>query len=332
LKGKRRKGLIILGIIVLVAGILAGAGIVAKGTSNYEAAVKSLARAPVGCTTTLVFDKAATFTLYVETKGKLSELSGDCDANGGSYSHPDPKLPKVSMTLVDSNGGEIDLQRGVTAKYDVAGYEGTGVRTMKIPAAGTYRLNVESDDSDFAVAIGKNPKEDADLMLVIGGSVALGGLVLGLLFILLGLRRRRPDPSPVIAARLPTWSPGTRPGITPIGPPGLPAHPGYRLDPPPPTIQPSLLPGQPPIRLPETHVGGTFAPPTFAPPPPPGAAPVVPTEQSPVAPLYVPPPPDSEAHEAQLPEQPTLPTLPPTPPSGGWTQPKSDEPDDDQRA
>ncbi len=158
-KGKRRKGLIIFGIILVVAGIVGGAGIVAKGMSNYEAAVKSLARAPVGCTTTLEFDKPATFTIYVETKGKLSELSGDCDASGGSYSHPGSKLPKVSMTLVDSNGEEIDLQRGVTAEYDVAGYEGIGVRTMRIPEAGTYRLNVESDESDFAVAIGKNPKD-----------------------------------------------------------------------------------------------------------------------------------------------------------------------------
>lgn len=330
-KGKRRRGLIILGIILLVAGIVGGAGIVAKGMSNYEAAVKSLARAPVGCTTTLVFDQPATFTIYVETKGKLSELSGDCDASGGSYSHPGPKLPKVSMTLLDSNGGEIDLQRGVTAEYDVAGYEGTGVRTMQIPEAGTYRLNVESDESDFAIAIGKNPKDDADLMLVVGGAVALGGLVLGLLFILLGLRRRRPDPSPAIAARLPTWTPATYTGVAPSGPPGLPSHPGYRLDPPPPLTQPIQLPGQPPIRLPETPPGGTFAPPTFAPPPSP-VAPVVPTDQSPVAPVYVPPPPDVQAPDIPVPEQPRLPTLPPTPPSGGRTQPNPDEPDDDQPA
>ena len=135
----------------------------AKGMSNYKDAVKSLARAPVGCTTTLVFDKPATFTVYIETKGKLGELSGDCEAIGSTYSHPGDKLPKVSMTLVDSNGDEVDLQRGVTATYDIDGYVGTAVRTVNIEEAGTYHLNVESDETDFAVAIGKNPKDDNDL-------------------------------------------------------------------------------------------------------------------------------------------------------------------------
>ncbi|MEP7203834.1 MAG: hypothetical protein ABI894_14560 [Ilumatobacteraceae bacterium] len=315
MKGKRRKGLIIFGIILLMVGILGGGAIVAKGMANYKDAVKSLARAPVGCTTTLVFDKPATYTVYVETKGKLGELSGDCEANGGSYTHPGAKLPKVSMTLLDSNGDEVTLQRGVTAEYDVDGYEATAVRTVRIPEAGTYRLNVESDESDFAVAIGKNPKDDNDLMLLIGGSVALGGLVLGLLLFLLGLRRRRPDPSQIRPAPLPTWSPAPY-GVTPTGPPGMPSHPGFRSEPPPMT-QPVQYPGQPPIRLPETPPGGSFAPPTLAPPsaPAPEAAPVHPTDQRPVAPMYVPPTPDVDDSETST--LPTLPTLPPTPPSSG---------------
>ena len=82
-KGKRRRGLIVLGIIVLVAGSWVVQRSWRRALSNYEEAVKSLARAPVGCTTTLVFDKPATFTIYVETKGKLGELGGDCEATGG---------------------------------------------------------------------------------------------------------------------------------------------------------------------------------------------------------------------------------------------------------
>jgi hypothetical protein len=313
----------IFGIILLLAGILGGGAIVAKGMSNYKDAVKSLARAPVGCTTTLVFDKPSTFTVYVETKGKLSELSGDCEATGGSYTHPGPKLPKVSMTLVDSNGDEVDLDRGVTASYDVDGYEGTAVRTVKIPEAGTYRLNVESDESDFAVAIGKNPKDDNDLMLVIGGSVALGGVILGLLFFLLGLRRRRPDPALASRAPLPGFPPGPYTGVAPTGPPGMPSHPGFRTEPPPPMTEPIQVPGQPPIRLPETPPGGTFAPPTLAPPSS-DAAPVSPADQYPVAPMYVAP-----TNEANAPEPPTLPTLPPRPPSGGWPKPDDENADDE---
>jgi hypothetical protein len=303
-KGKRRKGLLIFGLILFVGGILGGGAVVAKGMSNYKEAVKSLARAPVGCTTTLVFDKPAKFTIYAETKGKLSELSGDCEANGGSYEHPGDKLPKLSLTLVDSSGEEVDLERGVTATYDVDGYKGTGVRTMQITEAGTYRLNVESDDSDFAIAIGKNPKDDNDLMLVIGGSIALGGIVLGLLFFLLGLRRRRPSPALASTgpAPLPGWPAGQYPGMAPTGPP---THQGFRPEPPPVT-QPTPVPGQPPVRLPDTSPGGTFAPPTFAPPSSPDIATGPPTVvQPPTAP-------------------PTLPTLPPTSP-GVWTKPDDEE-------
>ncbi|MGZ4767448.1 MAG: hypothetical protein ACXVLX_02185, partial [Ilumatobacteraceae bacterium] len=63
-KRKRHKGMIVFGLIVLIVGVVGGVAIVAKSMSNYKSEVKSLARAPVGCTTTLVFDKPATFTIY----------------------------------------------------------------------------------------------------------------------------------------------------------------------------------------------------------------------------------------------------------------------------
>ena len=278
IKGKRRKGLIVAGLIVLVGGVLGGGAMVTKSMTNYEDAVKSLARAPVGCTTTLVFDKPATFTVYAETKGKLGQLSGDCEANDSEYEHAGDKLPRLSMTLVDSNGDEIDMERGATATYDVDGYAGTGVRTLKIEEAGTYRLNVESDDTDFAVAIGKNPKDDTELLKLIGGAVALAGFVLGLLSILLGLRRRHPQVAMADirnpAAPLPGWPPGPYAGVTPTAPPAPPTmDPGFRPEPP---------PVQPPIRLPEQPPAPGFAPPTFAPPPPPSAGP--PTVGPPPAP------------------------------------------------
>jgi hypothetical protein len=309
-KGKRRKGLIILGLILLIGGLLAGGAVAVKSMSNYEEAVKSLARAPVGCTTTLVFDKPSTFTVYIETKGKLGELSGDCESNGSDYTHSGDKLPKVSLTLVDSKGAEVTMDRGASASYDVKGYQGTAVRSVSIEQAGTYRLNVESDDTDFAVAIGKNPKKDSDLLKAIGGGVGLVGLVLGLLFLILGLRRRRPGPamadvrSP--AGPMPGWAPNAYPGMPQAPPP----HPGFRPEPPPAT-QPIGLPGQPPIRLPEQPVGGGFAPPTFAPPPPPSNPP-------PSAPPTAPP--------SAYPRLP--PTAPPPPPSGGgWAVPE--DPADD---
>ncbi len=264
-KGKRRKGLIVLGLILMIGGFFGGGAIVLKSTSNYEAAVKALARAPVGCTTTLVFDKPATFTIYLETKGKLGDLGGDCEANGSSYEHTGSKLPKVSLTLVaSSSGDELELVRGTTASYDAAGYVGTGYRTVKIEEAGNYRLNVESDDSDFAVSIGKNPKADSEPLKTIGGAVALGGVVLGLIFLLLGLRRRHTAAAPTgafPAAPMPAWTPSP---YAPTGPPSAPQHPGYRTE---------SVPGQPPIRVADQPPGTGFAPPSLAPPAPPAPPP-----------------------------------------------------------
>ena len=294
-KRRRHKGLIVFGLIVLIVGVIGGGAMVAKSMSNYKSAVKSLARAPVGCTTTLVFDKPATFTIYIETKGKLGDLGGDCQANGASYSHASDKLPKVSLTLVvSSSGTELDLQRGTTASYDVGGYVGTGYRTVKVTEAGNYRLNVESDESDFAVSIGKNPKDDSDLLKTIGGAVALGGFVLGLTFLLLGLRHRRPDLA-TAAHVAPTgpitpWSPAPYAPM-PTGPPSPPKHPGYRVEPPPPP-QPYGVPAQPPIRYPEQPPGSGFAPPSMTPPPPP---------------------------------PPAVPAPPPPPASGGWIAPEDDD-------
>jgi hypothetical protein len=339
-KGKRRKGLIILGVILFVVGLVGGGAIVYKSMSNYEEAVKSLARAPVGCTTTLVFDKPATFIIYAETKGKLDDLGGDCEANSGSYEHAGDKLPKVSLTLEDPDGDSVDLQRGITADYDVKDYVGTGVRTMNIEQAGTYHLNVESDESDFAISIGKNPKDDSEKLSAIGGGVFLGGLALGLIFFLLGLRRRRPIVATADirnpAGPLPGWPPGPYAGNVPTGPPPPVGYPGLPSTSPP-TVQ------QPPIRVPDPPSGGSFAPPTFAPPPPPPTAPdgppIAPPTPSPVAPA----PGHSAAPPTPSPINPVLPparppTLPPAgapptvqppvaepppgPSGGGWTVPE----------
>src|SRR3954449_7260107 len=210
-KGKRRKGLMVTGLIVLLVGLLGGAAIIAKGMSNYKEAVKSLARAPVGCTTTLVFDKADSFTVYIETKGQLGELSGDCNANTKEYNHTGDKLPKVSLTLVNSAGEEVDMPATTGASYDVDGYVGTQTRSLEIFGPGTYRMDVASDESDFAISIGKKPKDDNDLMMIVGGGIALAGLIVGVLLMLLGLRRRNPA-SVIVDSRnpmgpLPEWAP-----------------------------------------------------------------------------------------------------------------------------
>ncbi|MEP7114791.1 MAG: hypothetical protein ABI862_16100 [Ilumatobacteraceae bacterium] len=321
-KGRRRKGLIVLGLILLFGGLLGGGAIVGKGMANYKEAVKSLARAPAGCTTTLVFDKPATFTVYAETKGKLGQLSGDCEANGSDYSHPGDKLPRMALTLTDPNGGAVDMQRGITASYDVGGYIGTGIRTMQIEQAGTYHLNVESDDSDFAVAIGKNPKDDSDKLLTIGGGVALGGFLVGLLLFLLGLRRRRPEPAfadiRTPGAPMPGWPPAPYATAPPSASPAPPPPPGFAPQPPP-AAQPIGVSG-PPIRLPQEPPTPAFGPPTFAPPVLPTRADGPPTTAPPTGAPPTGAPPTSGP--------PTLPPISSPPSSSGWARPDDDDDDD----
>src|SRR4051812_48314426 len=262
-KGKRRKGLMITGLIVLLVGILGGAAILAKGMSNYKDAVKSLARAPVGCTTTLVFDKPASFTVYIETKGKLGELNGDCAASGNEYSHEGDKLPKVSLTLLNSAGEEVDMPAATDATYDVDGYVGQQTRSLEIFGPGTYRMNVASDDKDFAISIGKKPKDDNDLMMIVGGGIALAGLIVGVLLMLLGLRRRNPAPVIVDSRNpmgpLPEWAPAPYAATMPPAPPTMPvATPTMPVGAPPPPPPPptTAFPGQPPIRLPDRPASG----------------------------------------------------------------------------
>jgi hypothetical protein len=280
-KGKRRKPLLLLGAGLLIGGLVAGGLMVLKSSSNYESAVKSLARAPVGCTTTLVFDNPATFIVYVETTGKLAELSGDCEANGTEYSRSGDKLPKVSLILTDTADETIELTRDASASYNAAGYIGTQARALKIDKAGTYRLNVESPDSDFAIAIGKNPRADSESLKQIGLAVGAAGAVLGVLCLLLGLRRRRPMPTMIDVRNpvgpLPGWPPGPYAGGPPTAPP---LHPGYRVEaaphaPPAPSVAAT---GQAPIRVPEQPLPSVFAPPTL--PTPQSAPPSVPPSPS----------------------------------------------------
>lgn len=324
-KGKRRKGLILLGTGLLVGGLVGGGFALLQSKSNYEAAVKALARAPVGCTTTLVFDKPADFIVYVETKGKITDLSGDCQGNGSSYDRSSDQPPKISLTLLDRDDAAVELTRASSASYNAGGFVGTQVRSVKITNAGTYHIDVESPDNDFAIAIGNNPQADRKTLRMIGAAIVLAGVVLGLLCFLLGLRRRKPalptgqPGSPM--GTLPGWTPGPYVGGPPTAPP---MHPGFRPTPPPMTI-----PGQPPSAPPGQPPSSVFAPPTVAPSAPTGSnLPIMPTIPNLPASPSVPPIPTAIPTVPSLPTIPNLPSAPTEPDStgaadreGGWAKP-----------
>lgn len=215
-----------LGVLVAVLGLVAGAVLFVFSGKEPERAVKGFARAPGGCRTTLDFDGSGTFTLFVETKGKVGDLSGDCEGADQTYDRNGE--PDVDLTLIDEDDEEVDLDRVSEPSYDTGGFVGTAVRTFEVDSAGTYRLRVDSPDSDFAIAVGRDVNGSQG-MLRLGALLAgIGGPLLGLLLWLLGRRKRAPA---VLAA------PGA-PAIPPTGtvyePPYVGGPPNLVHPPPPP--------------------------------------------------------------------------------------------------
>ncbi len=252
-KGSRRKGLLLLGIVVLVAGLIGGLAIVGVAQSTYSDAVANLARVPVGCETELDASETASFVVYVETKGEIGDLRGDCDNVGTDYERDDE--PDVDVAVFEGDD-EIDIERYDDTSYDIDGFVGTAIGRVELEEGTTYTVSVESDDTDFAIAFGHDPKGDADSASAIGLIVAAAGLLIGIVLIILGLRRRPAPPSPGIPAFTPT-TPGTPAFGTPDPTAPIPPVPGPGV----PTFTP---PGSPP------PFGTPPAPPAGWTPPPPG--------------------------------------------------------------
>lgn len=236
---QRRKGLMFTGIAIAVLGIGAGVVLIALSGSAEEETIKRFARAPVGCTTTLEFDKTATFTMYIETKGSIGAVDGDCGAGGTTYQRSDADLPRVSLTLLNASDEEASLTAVDSPSYAEGDFAGQAHQSVDITEPGTYRLTVTSDDTDFAIAIGGKPDTDAEAMSLAGVGAAAIGVLLGGLLLLLGLRKRKSTPpapptngSPAMwqptPAPVPGWQPqaavpGAYPAAAPV--PFTPAPP-----------------------------------------------------------------------------------------------------------
>ncbi|MFN8022938.1 MAG: hypothetical protein U0Q03_15540 [Acidimicrobiales bacterium] len=276
--GGRRAGLLGVGALVLAAGVVAGIVMFLASSSNYDDGVKNLARAPIGCTTSLDFDEAGTYTIYVETKGTIGDLRGDCPNTDTDYDSTGGDLPDVDIVLTDGSGDEIDLDRDESKDYDAAGFVGQSVRSVDIEEAGSYEITATSDEDEVVVAVGHDPKGDAASLKTMGIAAIVAGLVLGGLLLVLGLRRK-----PATGAGTPPAPMGMGPGgfgpstgQVPVTPgyapqPGYqaPGHqaPGYQ----PPSYQPPAPAAPPPtMPMPPTPPAPPTAPPAAPPPPPSG--------------------------------------------------------------
>lgn len=154
--------------------------------------VEGFARAPVGCTTTLEFDAADTFTLYIETKGTIGDVGGDCAGNGASYDLAAGSLPPLTLTLEDATGAKVTLGASSGYRYDTARFVGTAVATATV-RPGSYLLTVSGNTTDAAVAVGRDPEVESAVLRASAAAAALLAVLVGAaLFLLAG--RRRPTP------------------------------------------------------------------------------------------------------------------------------------------
>lgn len=268
-KGPRRRGLLIAGSAILLAGLIGGGALAATSGSTYESAVKDMARAPVGCTTTLDFEATGDFNLFIETTGSTADLRGDCAGSDATYDRSADDLPDVDLALTDADDRSIDLDRNEDASYDAGGFVGTSVRSFTIDEPGTYKLLVTSDEDGFAVSVGKDPQADADGQRNLGIGLAALAVLIGGPLLLLGLRRKKSVPTPTgpawgQASTAPGWppQPGGQPSVTgqpvwapqpaappapyapaPPAPPAWPQQPTWQQQPAPPPEQQGPPPG-----------------------------------------------------------------------------------------
>ncbi|MDO8391194.1 MAG: hypothetical protein Q7V57_11955 [Actinomycetota bacterium] len=234
------KGSLLAGVALIVLGLGAGGALIALSGPHREETVKKFARAPVGCTTTLEFEKAGTFTLYLETKGSVDDVGGDCEGNGSVYDRSDEGLPDVSLSLVDENDAEVPLDEADGSSYSAGGFAGEAFRQARIDEPGTYRLTVTSDDSEFAIAVGGDADGDSGMMMIGGVAAAVGGVLLGGVVLLVGRRKKSPPPQAPTWQQLPQGGWPTQPTVPGYQP--APAAPGYA---PAPQYQPAPPPAPP---------------------------------------------------------------------------------------
>lgn len=223
-------------LIVLLAGLVAGGALVYAGGTAVQGTVEAFARAPVGCTTSLEFDRAGTFQVYVETSGRIDSPGGDCPVVG-TYSVQGDRA-SVEFLIVDESGVALDVQEAGGTEYAVGDYAGEKVATVEVPSAGSYRITVSGDEG-AAVAIGGGLGSGGVLLVVGGVVVGLAGVVLA---IVMFLRARRRDRGPGMPTTVAPSYPVAAPPPGAWAPQSAPPAPGY----------------------------GQMVPPPGAPPPPPG--------------------------------------------------------------
>ncbi len=232
-----RSGRLIAGGVVVLLGFLALAAVLWWAGGQREANnIASFARAPVGCDTTLDFERSGEFLVFVETTGTIDALAGQCDAERSYDRDPDADAAErlsPGLVLVDPDGNDVDITEAPGVSYDADGFVGTAAWTVDIVSAGDHVLTVASiGGDDFAIAVGRSPDEGVALLRWGAIAASIVALVAGGALLVAGSRRTLPA-APVSGPWVPdgpAW-PSSPPGFPSpppttgaVGPPGMPVE------------------------------------------------------------------------------------------------------------
>ena len=253
------KRLVPLGLLVTLVGLALGGVLWLMANARADNGVDVLARAPVGCDTTLDFDRVGEYLVFVETSGQFDDVPGDCNGPSGSFDIAEQ--PDVAVVLFDPDGEQIDIDEAMGITYDRLGRRGEQIGAITVSTAGDHVLRVEAG-SDVNVAVGGDPGQWVSVIRLSAVLVAIIGLIGGGALLLRATRP--PEPESVDAE---PWRPAG--GPWPQQPPGAPAPPPTtgaagvarpRTEPAGPTGPPVAIPGEPDLR------GASQAPSPWAPP------------------------------------------------------------------
>ncbi|MEM8619318.1 MAG: hypothetical protein AAGF73_06320 [Actinomycetota bacterium] len=209
------KRLVPLGLLVTLAGLTLGGVLWWMANERADDGVDVLARAPVGCDTTLDFDQVGEYLVFVETSGQFDDVPGDCNGPSGSFDVSE--RPDVSVAMFDPDGEQIDIEEATGITYERLGRRGEQIGAITVSTAGDYVLRVESG-TELNVAVGGDPGQWVSLIRLSAVLVAIIGLIGGGALLLRATRQ--PEAEPVDAE---PWLPGG--GPWPQQPPGAPAPP-----------------------------------------------------------------------------------------------------------
>lgn len=227
---RRSSALVWIGLAAVIMGLVGAVILFVLGQQRATDAVERLARAPVGCDTTLEFSGTGSFVVYVETRGRVDQLDGGCEAPT-TYDRRTATTPDATIELTGPDGDQVAIDSSEAAGYDTDQFTGEPVGEVRIETSGRHLVRVTSDDDDFVVAIGRDPTSADTPFTVAAALVGLAGLISAATMLAIARARRRIEPSdepPVDGA--PGFTPDAAPPtVVPLAPP----PPGSVVAPPP---------------------------------------------------------------------------------------------------